>query len=88
MKIKFNDEYRIISDVNGYTVQKYRGLDKENQERWEGITYHGHFDQAYVRLAQLRVRLIDADNLKDAIKAATTIGTEMTAILKEAHMGE
>lgn len=88
MKIKFNDEYRIISDVNGYTVQKYRGLDEENKERWESVTYHANFDQAYVSLAQRRVRLIDADNLKDAIKAATTIGAEMTAILKAAHMGE
>ena len=68
MVVATNDTYRISSDRNCWTVQRYSGKRKDGKDEWESLYYCADFQSALTALAELRIRLIDS-SVPDEIKA-------------------
>ena len=71
MVVEVNDTYRISSDRNCWTVQRYSGKRKDGKDEWESLYYCADFQSALTALAELRIRLIDSsvpEEIKTAIR--------------------
>jgi hypothetical protein len=71
--IQVNDKYRISSDSNSWTVQRYVGKRKDGKHEWEGLYYCVDFESALVSLAEYRIRTIADSATVDEIKATLRI---------------
>ena len=69
MIIPITDKYRISSDRNSWTVQKYVGKRKDGKDEWESLYYCADFQSALIALAELQIRLIDS-SVSEEIKTA------------------
>ena len=68
MLIQVNDTFRISSDRNCWTVQRYAGKRKDGEDEWQGLYYCVDFESALVSLAEYRIRTIADSATIDEIK--------------------
>ncbi len=73
MLIQVNDTFRISSDRNCWTVQRYAGKRKDGEDEWQGLYYCVDFESALVSLAEYRIRTIADSATVDEIKAAISV---------------
>ena len=58
MIVPISEKTRIRSDKYNWTVEHFKGIDKEGQDVWRGDTYHGSFVSAVQTSCDRDIRLI------------------------------
>ena len=69
MLIQVNDTFRISSDRNCWTVQRYAGKRKDGEDEWENLYYCTDFGSALASLGEYLVRSIPDTATIDEIRA-------------------
>ena len=80
MIIPINEKYRLKSDINQWSIQKFSPTVK-NPDEWKSIKYFHDPSSAVTELAQMSIRESDAKTLNEALAEADRVTTGLLAAL-------
>ena len=80
MIIPINEKYRLKSDINQWSIQKFSPTVK-NPDKWNSIKYFHDPSSAVTELAQMSIRESDARTLTEALAEADRVTASLLAAL-------
>ena len=81
MIITIDEKWRLVSDRYCWAVQERAGVRKDGTPRWKPVLYYTRLEQALRGLADLNMRLSEADGLVGALDEAERFSSTLRQAL-------